>query len=169
MRLSIVSLLAICMLLFIPAAMAQDPVPAPDNARFGAGGIGYFAGGKPTLQGWAALGIPITDDNKALSYTSFDVSPVHDNGQFSVGGIHIRYAMRTGIAYRLIQFGKGLDLYGLAAPGFSADGADFRSSIEYGGFLHRYLKNGWGVMVAFTAEKAEGTDFAPRIGITKKF
>ncbi|MFA5408854.1 MAG: hypothetical protein WC343_08820 [Bacilli bacterium] len=157
--------LAVIFALFCLPLMAQEP----ELERFGAGGIGYFANGKPTLQGWAALGIPITSDAKALSYTNFDVSPVNDGGQFSVGGIHIRYAMRTGIAYRLMQFGQGLDLYGLAAPGFSADGADFKSSVEYGGFIHKTLKKGWGVMVAFTAEKTEGTDFAPRIGITRKF
>lgn len=150
------------------------PVMAQDQTmdRFGAFGLGYFSQASPQFQGWAAMAIPVTDDAKAVSYTAYDVAVVADDdptSQIMVAGKKIRYTMKTGLAYRALQYGTW-SLYGLAAPGFVADGDSFKSAFSYGGFVHKSIGKGWGALFALTNEIAGGqSDLAPRIGITKKF
>jgi len=156
-------LLLISVFLSLPA-VAQEPV------RFGAAGVGYFAAATPNIQGWAALGVPITIDNKTISYTSMDVGVVSEpNGQSTVAGLHLQYSLHPGLAYRLFNRGTW-SLYGLAAPGFVANGESIKGSFEYGGFLHKQVSKYFGVMLAFTKQQ-NGTekDFAPRGAITVKF
>lgn len=141
------------------------------QSRFAAGGLGYFSQAQPQFQGWAAFGLPLTPDGKTLSYTDSDWYVVKTGGQVSVAGFQLRYSLRTGLAYRLLQTKDGAwSLYGFAAPGFVADGQSFMSAFQYGGFLHRTIKNGWGILVGLTNEHYGSTsDLAPRIGFTKKF
>ena len=96
---------------------------------------------------------------------------VKEGTQFTVAGLKLRYTIRTGLAYRIAQVTNTWSLWGLAAPGFSADGEKLLSNFEFGGFIHKDVGKGWGCLVALTAEKASNsaTDFAPRLGITKKF
>jgi len=158
-----VCLIALTIFFSVPAT-AQEPV------RFGAAGVGYFATATPNIQGWAALGIPLTSDNKAISYTSMDVGVVKEpNGQATVAGFNLQYSLHPGLAYRLFQRGSW-SLYGLAAPGFVADGESIKGSFEYGGFLHKQVSKYFGVMLAFTKQQyGTETDFAPRGAITVKF
>lgn len=148
------------------------PAMAQELERFGAFGLGYFSQASPQFQGWAAMGLPLTADAKAISYTDYKISVVPDTDeayQLMVAGKRVRYAMTTGLGYRILAYGSW-SLYGLAAPGFVSDGNTFKSAFEYGGFVHKSIGKGWGAMLAFTAESAGGTtDFAPRIGITRKF
>lgn len=158
-------LIALSLLVCLPALAQDQPVE-----KFGAFGIGYFAHNSPNIQGWAAMAIPLTTDGKAISYTGFDVAPVKEDSQFSVGGVGIQYKMRTGLAYKMIQIKPNVSLWGMAAPGFQADGNSFMANFQYGGFLHVAAGKGWGAIFLLTAEEAAGVnDFSPRIGITKKF
>lgn len=153
--------------LMIPLSIrAQDQEPE----RFGAFGLGYFSQASPQFQGWAALAIPVTADGKAVSYTAYDVAVVDDeSNQLTVAGRKIRYAMKTGLGYRVYRTGTW-SLYGLAAPGFVADGDTFKSAFSYGGFVYKDIGKGWGALLALTNETYGGkSDLAPRIGITRKF
>lgn len=158
--------------MLIQPLWAQTPAPVSQD-RFAAGGLGYFSQAKPQFQGWAALGLPLTADGKALSYTDYDVSvvPVGGKGQLSVAGYQLRFSLKTGIAYRIFQTQDGnWALYGLAAPGFTADGTSFQGAFQYGGFLSRKLKKGWGLMLGLTNETYGTTsDLAPRFGAVRKF
>ena len=160
----LVTILALMTIFLSVPVMAQDPV------RFGAAGVGYFAGATPNIQGWAALGIPITSDNKAISYTSMDVSVVKvATGGPTVAGLNLQYSLHPGMAYRLLKRGSW-SLYGLAAPGFVANGDSIRGSFEYGGFVHKQVSKVFGVMLAFTKQQyGNDTDFAPRGAVTIKF
>ena len=162
--LGLVLLLALMTVFLSVPAMAQEPV------RFGALGIGYLSGATPNIQGWAALGIPLTSDNKAISYTSMDFAVVKSDGQVTVAGFQLQYSLHPGLAYRLLPVYSGWSVYGLAAPGFVADGNDLRSSFEYGGFVHKSINTRIGLMLAFTRQQYGLTaDFAPRGAITIKF
>lgn len=154
-------MIGIGLLLALPA-MAED--------RFGAFGLGYFSQAAPQFQGWAAMAIPVTDDGKAVSYTAYDVAVVEDeSNQLTVAGRKLRYTMKTGLGYRVFQYGSW-SLYGLAAPGFVADGDTFKSAFSYGGFLHKDIGKGWGILGALTNENYGGkSDLAPRVGVTRKF
>lgn len=160
-------LIGIGLILALPA-MAQDQTVE----RFGAFGLGYFSQATPQFQGWAALAIPVTGDGRAVSYTAYDIGVVPDDdptSQLMVAGRRIRYTMKTGLGYRIYQAGTWA-LYGLAAPGFVADGQEFKSAFTYGGFVHKSIGKGWGALFALTNEMAGGqSDLAPRIGITRKF
>ena len=156
----------LCVLLCPIQGFSQEPEPA----RFGAFGLGYFAEAVPQFQGWSALAIPITADGKALSYTAADWAVVNDeSNQLTVAGRKIRYTMKTGIAYRIFQRGTW-SLFGLAAPGFVADGDTFKSAFSYGGFIYKDIGKGWGAILALTNENYGGkSDLAPRAGVSYKF
>lgn len=163
-------LLFFTLLSFFSATLwAQTAAPAPN--RFGAGGLGYFSQAVPQFQGWAALGLPLTSDGKALSYTDYDVSVVSSGGQLSLAGYQLRFSVKTGVAYRIFQTKDGIwSLYGLAAPGFMATGNDFTSAFEYGGFVSAMTKSGWGAVIGLTNEHyGTVSDLAPRLGVIKKF
>lgn len=176
MKLKTMLLTLVSVLLFTLVSVplfAQDEAPS----KFGVFGVGYFAPATPNIQGWAALALPITSDGKALSYTDYRVAVVNDPlapAQFSVVGRRMRYTMGTGLAYKALDLG-GWAFYGLAAPGFAADGTGFRGAFEYGGLIHRNIKNGWGILIALTNDIAHSSspgeinNFSPRIGFTKKF
>lgn len=150
-------------------------VRAQEVVRFGAAGLGYFSQAKPNLQGWAALGLPLTSDGKTLSYTAFDVSIVKTGGAFSVAGVDLQYNIRSGAAYRVKQITNTWSVWALAAPGLNVIGDTPSFSFASGGFVFKDLGKGWGLIVPLTAETykdANGkqrTDFAPRFGITKRF
>jgi len=159
-----VLIVCIVLLLTLPAIAQQQE-------RFGAAGIGYFSLSRPNIQGWAALGIPITSDKKVLSYTDCDIAVVGTAPQFTIAGLKLQYTIRTGLAYNMLKITTTWSLWGLAAPGLSANGDKVFSNFEYGGFIHKDVGKGWGLLIAFTAEKAGviATDFAPRMGVTRKF
>lgn len=162
----IICILALLSIFLALPLAAQSPA-SPD--RFGAFGIGYFSQATPQFQGWAALGIPLTSDHKAISYTDMDISVSKSAGQNMISGHQMTYSVHPGLAYRVFLSGSW-SLYALAAPGFVADGSTFQSSFEYGGFLHKSLGSGWGALIALTKEQYGAvSDLAPRIGITKKF
>ena len=165
---SILWLSILVLLIMSIPAFAQTPVTAT-NYHFGAIGLGYFAPSTPQFQGWGALGIPITQDGKAFSYTDFDLGIVKQGGQILVAGIQLQYSMRTGVAYRVYTNGTW-SLFGLAAPGFVATGTTFASAFEYGGFIHKTVHKNLGVLFGLTDEHYGGqSNLAPRLGVTLKF
>ncbi|NLT67271.1 MAG: hypothetical protein GXX84_11775 [Acidobacteria bacterium] len=155
---------AICFL-SAGSAVAQD---APEKEKFGAFGLGYSEVAKPNLQGWAALGIPVSD--RVMSYTAYDIAPVKEGGQASLAGIRIQYNIRTGFACRVYDITRSWSLWGLGNAGMAADGNVVTGSFEYGGFLYKGLGKGWGAILILGAQKdaISGTVFAPRLGVAKR-
>lgn len=159
---TLIFLVTILILLSAPA-FAQTP-----TEKYGAFGLAYFNSGTPNIQGWAALGIPISE--KTISYTDYDIAPIKSGGQASVAGVRLQYAIRTGLAYRIYNVTNSWSLWGLGNIGLAADGRAITRSFQYGGFLDKSIGKGWGVMLILSGEDsgATGRDFAPRIGIRKK-
>lgn len=157
------------------AAYAQQP---GEPGTFGAAGLAYLATADPNMQGWMAFGVPVSSDDKWISYTNWDIAPVplDQTMGFTVAGKGLRYSIRSGVAYQVLRLTNSWTVYGLVAPGVAItpgenSGIIVLGSFEYGGFIHKTVGRGLGMMLALTAEKSVGrpTDFAPRIGITWKF
>ena len=148
-------------------AQAQTTV---NSAKFAFAGAGYFSQSSPQIQAFAGMAIPITSDNKTISYTDFDISLVKSSlAQVTVAGKGLKYAIRTGLGYRIYQKGTWA-LYGLGAPGVASDGNKTSSSFEYGGLIGKSFNANVGMILGLTAENNGGvTDFAPRFGLVFKF
>ena len=144
-------------------AMAQDQAP-----RFGAFGLGYDSMGSPTVQGFTAFGIPISD--KLISYTAMDIARVKSDGMVTVAGIPLTYRFRSGFAYKVYAITPGTTLYGLGAAGMAANGSVLVGAYEYGGFIDQALGKGWGAMVILSAQRdaINGTRFNPGFGLRKR-
>ena len=154
--------------LFCDCSQAQAQTVT--EAKFAFAGAGFFSQSSPQIQAFAGMAIPITSDNKTISYTDFDISLVKTGTpQITVAGKGLKYAIRTGLGYRIYQYGTWA-LYGLGAPGVSSDGNKTSSSFEFGGLIGKSFNANVGMILGLTAENNGGvTDFAPRMGIVFKF
>jgi hypothetical protein len=159
-----VCLCALMVLMCGDCAMAQA-----ESVRFGAAGIGYTATATPNIQGFAALGIPITE--KIISYTAYEVYPVQSGGNLMVAGYHLQYDIGTGAAYKLYQFTNSWSLWGLGKAGLTTSAESTKAMIEYGGFVDKGIGKGWGIMFIMSAkyDADNGNVFNPRFGIRKRF
>lgn len=154
--------------------------------RIAFGGGGYVANKAAAFVGMA---LPLGSDGKTFSYTDMDFSigqtltlaslgniqtlgapgraPIA--GPVTIAGHVLQYAVRTGLAYKILTI-KNFDLLALGAPGIITNGSDTVSSFEYGGILHYKISPVLGIMAALSGETNGGvTDFAPRLGFTLKF
>jgi len=146
------------------SAVAQD-----QTTRFGAAGLGYYSTATPNIQGFAALGIPISDT--IISYTAYEVYPVKEGGNVQFVGHRLQYDIGTGAAYKIKQVTPSWSLWGLGKAGLSTSGESTRAMFEYGAFVDKGVGKGWGVLLIMSAkyDADNGNVFSPRFGVRKQF
>jgi hypothetical protein len=118
---------------------------AQSNPKYLAAGGGFSDKGFA----WGALGIPLTEDGKVISYSLWDFTPTDsiDNASFKVGNKAIKLTTTTGAAYNMLTLSPKLTVWGMGAAGLSTTG-DFNSAaFKYGGFLNYKASSSFGIMV----------------------
>ena len=150
-------------LLLTGACLAQD-LPF----RAGAVGIGYFAGNDPAFMGRGALFLPLGSTANAVSYTVSDVGVVKTGGQFQIANWNLTYKLQSGLGYRVFAR-NWFELWGLAAPGFVANGNNVIAAFQYGFCLGFKPKKGPEILIPLTADTSIATKFNPAIMIAFRF
>jgi hypothetical protein len=133
-------LMLLCMLVTITGiSMAQT------SPKYLAAGGGFSDKGFA----WGALGIPLTQDGKVISYTLWDFTPTTsiDDSSFKIGNKMLKLTTTTGAAYNMLTLSPKLTVWGMGAAGLATTG-DFNSAaFKYGGFVNFKTSPSIGIMV----------------------
>jgi hypothetical protein len=131
-------------------------------------GISFNGYASPNVQGFGAVGIPISAN--VISYTGYDVAVIPGQDWRNFQAYKLQYSMKTGLAIRVKDLSPKVSLWGLGAGGLATDGSNHSSSFAAGGFLDVAFSKGWGALLILQVDRnaATGAQFTPRIGIRRK-
>jgi hypothetical protein len=162
----VLALLSVFLALPVMAQTVNDT-----QFRAGAFGLGYFSGGDPALMGKAALFLPIGSTTNTVSFSATDIGIVKTGGQIQVAQFHLSYRLQSGLAYRVYQ-NKWIELWGLAAPGFVANGVNLQAAFQYGAAVGiKTGKSGTGpeILLPLAADTVVATKFNPAVMVAFRF
>lgn len=151
-------------ILFLSAFMATAQAQDKPNYLFGGGGVNRDIAGPVFNFGYAH-----SLDAKALLYTSVEFSQLEPgfDAEYSILGKEIAIAPRTGLAYKLFDFGK-LTVHVLGQFGVVILSDTITADSAGGAFVHYKLNDTWGVAAVMLADRnsVTKTDFRPMFEVT---
>jgi len=121
--------------------------------------------------GKAALFLPIGSTTNTVSFSATDIGIVKTGGQIQVAQFHLSYRLQSGLAYRVYQ-NKWIELWGLAAPGFVANGVNLQAAFQYGAAVGiKTGKSGTGpeILLPLAADTVVATKFNPAVMVAFRF